>query len=175
MKTLCPLDCRQSPETCLQTAVWPLHRRFTPSAPRSAGLTETVPQCLLKDLYLLKNRGNILPPWLMHMTYPNMTNASFFNKNCGHGAVTRDIVQEPLDNFCLPLGCETPWGWIAYAQCLMSVTVSDGCTVEVQRSFEKNTETRDSDQTLCIQMSGWGTWALPSSPGPVRFAKQYSG
>lgn len=42
----------------------------------------------------------------MHMTYPNMINASFHNKNCGRGALIGEIIQEPLDNFCLPLGCE---------------------------------------------------------------------
>lgn len=41
----------------------------------------------------------------MHMTYTNMTNASFLNKNYGSGAVLGEIVQEGLglDNFYLPL------------------------------------------------------------------------
>lgn len=57
----------------------------------------------------------------------------------------------------------------------MSVALSNGCTVEFQRSFEKDTDTRDSKQTICIQMSGCDAWALPSSIRPVMFANQYSG
>lgn len=58
-----------------------------------------------KDFYLLQNGGKILPLWLMHMTYTNMKNASFLNKNYGIGAVLGEIVQEGLGlgNFCLPL------------------------------------------------------------------------